>query len=81
MISSEDAARTAMNREEAALLPALPKKRSAAGKLALREKLHAAAQMEKMQVSGEFHQVEQKVRQAEKKRDSFSRAALHHVLR
>lgn len=81
MISREDAARMAMNREEAALMPALPRKRSIAGQTALREKLNAAAQMEKKQVSGEFHRVEQKVKEAGEKGRSCSRAALHHVLR
>lgn len=81
MISMEDAARAALDAQEAALLPALIRPRSIAGRLALREKLDAAAQMERMQVQGEFHDLEKQVRQAEAGERRRSRAALHQALR
>ncbi|MBR1585196.1 MAG: hypothetical protein IJ662_06630 [Clostridia bacterium] len=80
MHSWEDAGKGAMNAEEAALLPALPR-RSEAGQTALRDRLNQAARMKDMKMgqtwSGHIDAVEKAVRAA----GVETRAALHHVLK
>ncbi|MBQ9263311.1 MAG: hypothetical protein IJ189_03765 [Clostridia bacterium] len=79
-MKEQDMGRAAMSAEEAALLPALPR-RGIAGKIALRERIEAAERMDKMRLSNEMHTmagtIEKEVAAA--RRDA--RAALHHILR
>lgn len=80
MTSMEDASRAAVSVEEAALLPALPPRRSIAGKIALRERIEAAERMKELQLSGEFHDLNAAVRHAQSAAKRQGRAALHQVL-
>ncbi len=79
VIAMEDAARSALRWEEAALLPALPRQRNAGGKAALQQRLCAAARMKEMRLSGEFHDLVSAVEQADDAARRPCRAALHHV--
>lgn len=86
-----DSARAALNPEEAALLPALPRIRGA-GAAALRSALRAAEAMGEMQLSNLVSTSDPPIDQGQPALDatqdealvyrgSGSRAALHHVLR
>lgn len=83
MSQLNEARRAALNVEEAALLPALPRSRSAGA--ALRTALRAAEAMEEMRVSNavsaQTGQASPPQEQATGYRRAGSRAALHHILR
>lgn len=79
MIALEDAGRAALQWEEAALLPALPRRRGEWGRIALQERLDAAARMKAMKTGGEFHELVTAVEQADGAARRPRRAALHHV--
>ncbi len=79
MIALEDAGRAALQWEEAALLPALPRRRGEWGRIALQERLDAAARMKALRLSGAFRELVSAVEQADGAARRPSRAALHHV--
>ena len=83
MSQLNEARRAALNVEEAALLPALPRSRSVGA--ALRTALRAAEAMNEMQVSNavsaQAGQASPAQEQAAGYRRAGSRAALHHILR